>query len=257
MSFPGRSSADSSVPRSFWWRWTNPDGVAFLFQSAWPAVVLRFQRAAKAILTAGRQNFYAFDSTGACFRGNALEQVPAVLNGNVRRVDAITADGVWGPETRDVLGQLLCLTGQTSQSRELAANPSVLPRELVRQVIWFSQYVSPSDIFGSDGEPKSSIPEKVLALGSGIALPEDLELPQTTFRLLRPLPALPAGDREWIGLSPWGGPFPRAPSEGGGINPWPADLGNAMGGSGGSNTAVWLLGAGAAIYLFSTRRKRR
>lgn len=201
-----------------WYTLEDGRGPPLIIQTQWPSLVAQFQERCKNGLI--KSAIYAFGSNGTCGTGSILDELPAFLRSNVRRRDAITVDGQWGGESADLLGALLCITGQTTFAAQLAssiANKGPLPPDIVRSVIFFGRYVRDVDM---PSQGAGALPPSTVTLGSGISLAADTVMPRWD-----KAPIQDSRDAGWFGQSEWGDPMPNPPSRGGGMRPWPGPPG--------------------------------
>lgn len=177
--FPNASNFREPAPMSAWFD-VRMNGQQVIYAGQYDSLLRRFQSKARELLPVA----YFFDrEQGRCATG-AIEAAAQLYGANLRRRDALTVDGRFGPETADALGFLLCATGQTDRAREWAdaIRNGVIPGEFLRQMFWFSQFVrevgtpgSPGFQASVDGANITLPPTAVLPLASTIVASDPLD----------------------------------------------------------------------------------
>jgi hypothetical protein len=182
----------------------------------WDALVRRFQARAKQLLP----YWYLFPSDGNC--ADFLSNLSSALSTGGRLRDALTVDGIWGPETSDALGAMLCMYNQTTLAQRLATNVhtrGAIPLDTLVSLAFFAANVT------------AITPRSITTNPGGVTLnsvhfPSDTLLPNWTTRVNSA-----AANQDWIGTFPLApnAPAPTPPTsstgttnEAGGNAPQPA-----------------------------------
>jgi hypothetical protein len=191
--YPDAPTTRSGIPGSLWWI-TTDGGKKRVWATQWDALLARFQHVAARLVPP----VYAFPADGDC------SDLTGTLTGNIRRRDAIDVDGVFGNESRDLLGYLLCSAGETLRAKRLAdeTRRQVVSDNTVAELIMFATLVS---AVGKPGEPSLSIDPQAATL----QIQPNTVLPTWLQRV-----ASAPEDREWLGawLPESGEPQPIPPS---------------------------------------------
>lgn len=147
--YPSPSNFREPAPMSAWFPvLIGSDQFVYAFQ--YDSLLRAFQTKARELLPVA----YFFDREQGRCPTSVTELAATAWGANFRRRDALTVDGVFGPETADALGYLLCATGQGDLARQwatvLQTPNSAIPIEFLRQMFWFAQFVRE---VGAAGEP--------------------------------------------------------------------------------------------------------
>jgi hypothetical protein len=195
-AYPQRSTAKSSLPGSLWWIEFATGRPPVVRLAQWDSLVRRFQQKAKNLLPYA----FVFPSDGNC--DGFISQATTIATGGARLRDALTVDGIWGPETSDALGALLCMYGQTTLAQRLAVNarlgittPSTqIPLDTLVCLAFFAANVQTIRA----GEAPTTIPVGLTL--NAVRFPADTVLPTWSTRVRSA-----EGNRDWIGSLPLDG----------------------------------------------------
>jgi hypothetical protein len=264
MAYSAQPTTRSGAPGSLWWLTTDGANTR-VWATQWDALLRRFQNVAQRLVPP----VYAFPPDGNCTR------VASYIGSNPRRRDAITVDGVFGPESRDLLGYLLCSAGESDRARRLATETAshIVSEDTMRELAMFATLVS---AVGTPGAPSLSISPQAasLSFSGDLVLPTWLQrvasAPEDELWLASWVPD--AGEAAPIAPSqrdPNMVPAPTpAPTPGGGA----MDTGGSTPGSGtvsttdtttttaGDATPVYIglaLAVGAGVLILATGGKKR
>lgn len=221
--YPNASDWKSNAGAAGWlWLIDPADQKKYLIQSQGSTIIRKFQSFGKLVLAKQANDplldgfqVFAFDSSGNCFNGSSIDQIAAASRAGAHNVADIAVDGVWTQETADLLGFLLCKSGNAAAARKVAADSVArsFSTETWRLVYWLGNLVDQSDWNWRNTVPVSDAARK---RGEGIVIPPGTILPSWGNTSVAS-----SADTQWVGKSVAGDPIPNPPSQGGGTRAWP------------------------------------